>query len=240
MTSPALKVESLTEFTALARLKPKEFNYGAFSNMSILFMDAFNKVSGTAIESVPFKGGAEAVTALMGGQVQAVLMATGNSMTLIKSGKIKLLGTDGESRSPMFPNVPTFAELKYRGPLLRASLGVFGPAGISSDVIVKVNAAFNSVGQLPEIRQRALLEQGIEPAHGGTEEFDSHLKRDRVLAKRLIQESGSRSSRPSRYRPSAQPAAAGPHRRQRSQLVSHRCAWRVLHSSKHATEQCRP
>ena len=118
--NPALGVNTLQEFIAKAKAKPGGMNYGSTANNVRLFMDEFNRVNGTDVRFINYKGGGEAVAALLGNQIEALYFGIGNLTGHLKSGKLKTIAVDGTTRSPLLPQVPTLAELGYQGRSLRA------------------------------------------------------------------------------------------------------------------------
>ena len=143
----SLGVKSFAELAALVKAKPKTFNYMAPSLSKVAFMEEFNKKNGTDIVRVPFKGGGDAVNShaqrhganrdLRHRQSGAVSCAT---------TKIVGLAIDGDTRSPLAPEIPTFKEVGYTEHISATFFGIFAPAGTPQPIIDKLNKAIVAVG----------------------------------------------------------------------------------------------
>ena len=126
--SSALGVNSVAELKALAQAKPDGLNYATLGDGSFpdLFLKWLNNQWGTKIVGVPYKGGGPAAQALAANDVQVTRFGVGNFLGLIEAGKVKALAVSAAKRSPLLPDVPTFAEAGlggYPGP------GLVGPGG---------------------------------------------------------------------------------------------------------------
>jgi tripartite-type tricarboxylate transporter receptor subunit TctC len=190
MVNPSLGVSSLQEFIALAKARPGTMNYGSTANNVQLFMNEFNKVNGTDLRYIPYKGGADAVNALLGNQVQALYFGIGNLVGHLKSGKLKVLATDGASRTALFPNVPTLAESGFRGLSLRAWFGILSPAGTPRPAIARLNAEIVKAGGTPAFVDKHLAGLGLEPVLDSPEHFAEFLREDIAKGEKLVKQVG--------------------------------------------------
>jgi len=188
--NPALGVNTLQEFIALAKAKRGTMNYGSTANNVQLFMDEFNKVNGTDLRYIPYKGGGEAVNALLGNQVQALYFGIGNLVGQLKSGKLKALAVDGTSRSPLLPNVPTLTESGFRGLALRAWFGILAPAGTPKPVIARLNADIVKAAGTPAFVEKHLASLGLEPVLDSPEHFGEFLREDIAKGEKLVRQAG--------------------------------------------------
>src|ERR1700676_2382209 len=109
----SLGIKSFAELAALVKSKPKTFNYMAPSLSKVAFMEEFNKKNGTDVVRVPFKGGGDAVNSMLNGTAQIAIFGIGNLVSFIRDGKIMGLAIDGDTRSPLAPDIPTFKEVGY-------------------------------------------------------------------------------------------------------------------------------
>jgi tripartite-type tricarboxylate transporter receptor subunit TctC len=96
------------------------------------------------------------------------------------------LAVDGAARSPLFPNIPTLAELGYRGNLTRVYFGLVAPAGTPKSAIERLSNAIAAVMSDPEFRDKQLISRALEPIADTPEEFARFLKRDLELSKRVV------------------------------------------------------
>jgi tripartite-type tricarboxylate transporter receptor subunit TctC len=136
---------------------------------------------------VPYKGAAPAITALLGGHVDACSAAV-SWPPHVQSGALRVLATHGEKRSPSFPDVPTLKELGYD--YFNWTLhGVVGPAGLPPPVVQKLEAALLRGMETPEFKQ-ALEKLFLTPTHYGSRAYDEHLKEKWVRTERMFKETG--------------------------------------------------
>lgn len=180
--------KSLKELLDFARQNPGAVTYstvGAGSGQHI-FMEALARREGVKLTHVPFRGGAEGITALIGGHVKAALAA--ELAPHAKSGECRPLALLSEKRLASFPGVATFAELGYKidPPLW---LGIAGPAGIPEAIVKRLEAAMAKAMRDPgflETLERFVL----TPAYRGSEDFRKLVLRDFDRQRDLIRELG--------------------------------------------------
>jgi tripartite-type tricarboxylate transporter receptor subunit TctC len=184
--SSALKVNSVAELKSLAQAKPAALNFATLGDGSFpdLFRVWLNNQWGTGIVGVPYKGGGPAAQALMADDVQVTRFGVGNFMGAIGAGKVKALAIHADKRSPLLPDVPTFAEvgLDYPG---QGWWGLAAPKGTPASVIVRVNEEFAKLFQDPAFI--AVLEkQSVVAAPTTPDEFATFIRDDRKAAEGLI------------------------------------------------------
>lgn len=188
--NPALGVNTFQEFIAKAKTKPGGMNYGSTANNVRLFMDEFNKVNGTDVRFINYKGGGEAVAALLGNQIEALYFGIGNLTGHLRSGKLKTLSVDGMVRSPLLPDVPTLAELGYQGRALRGWFGFLAPAGTPKPLVARLNAEITKVAGQPEFIKMHLSPLGLESALNTPEQFAQYLRDDINKGEALAKQAG--------------------------------------------------
>ena len=134
--------QSVKDFVEAAKKDPGGIPYGSSGNYGTMHvpMEMFAASSGTKMLHVPFTGAGPAITALLGGQVQALSTGPSSVMGHLKGGKVRVLATWGESRHPALPDVPTLKELGYDAQFSQWT-GLFVPAGTPEPVIAKLRAA---------------------------------------------------------------------------------------------------
>ena len=190
VANAALNVHTLAGLAALSKLKRGTLSYTAASIPLIAFMDKWIRATGADIVKVPFKGGAEAVSGVMGGSTPVAFFGLANWLSFIRNGSVNALAVDGKQRSPLLPNVPTLAELGYGENLTRLYFGIVAPAGTPTPIIHKLRDEFASVGSDPQFRQKRMIDAGFEPVFDTPEEFARFLKDDRAVSARIVRESG--------------------------------------------------
>ena len=134
--------QSVKDFVDAAKKDPGSIPYGSSGNYGTMHvpMEMFNASAGTKTLHVPFTGAGPAITALLGGQVQALSTGPSSIMGHYKGGKVRVLATWGESRHPALPDVPTLKELGYDAQFSQWT-GLFVPAGTPEPVIAKLREA---------------------------------------------------------------------------------------------------
>jgi tripartite-type tricarboxylate transporter receptor subunit TctC len=133
---------SVKDFVEAAKKAPGTIPYGSSGNYGTMHvpMEMFNASAGTRTLHVPFTGAGPAITALLGGQVQALSTGPSSIMGHYKGGKVRVLASWGESRHPALPDVPTLKELGYDAQFSQWT-GLFVPAGTPEPVIAKLREA---------------------------------------------------------------------------------------------------
>jgi len=190
MVNPSLPVKSVRELITLARSKSMPLNYGSPANLVVMFMEGFNKDEGTDIKMIPYKGGGDAVNALVAGEVQVGFFGIGNLIGQLKAGKARLLAVDSPSRSTLFPDVPTLAEAGYHGNRLRAWFGFLGPAGMPAAIVARLNTDIARVVREPEFMRKHITELGLEAVLDSPEQFAKFMRDDRARAEKLFKQAG--------------------------------------------------
>jgi tripartite-type tricarboxylate transporter receptor subunit TctC len=186
----SLGVKSFPELAALVKSKPNTFNYMAPSVSKVAFMEEFNKKNGTDIVRVPFKGGGDAVNSMLNGTTQIAIFGIGNLIAFIQAGKIAGLAIDGDTRSPLQPDIPTFKEVGYSEHISATFFGIFAPAGTPQPIIDKLNRAIVAVESKPDFQQKFIISRGLTPSLESAEQFAKELPADRAEGLAVIKASG--------------------------------------------------
>lgn len=166
---PSLNVKTVGELVAYAKANPGKLNYASPGNGTPhhLAMELFKTKAGVAIVHVPYKGTAQAVQDLLGGQVGVMFLPVHVALPQADAGKLVMLAAGGATRASATPNVPSLAEAAgIRDIDTDIWYGLYAPARTSQAVIDRVNADVNRVLKLPEIAD-TLARQGLQPT-GGT------------------------------------------------------------------------
>jgi tripartite-type tricarboxylate transporter receptor subunit TctC len=186
----SLNVKSFDELAALAKAKPKTLSYMAPSLSKVAFIEDFNKKNGTDLVRVPFKGGGDAVNSMLTGTTPIAVFGIGNLLQFIRNGKIVGLAVDGDTRSPLAPDIPTFKEIGYKEHLSATFFGIYAPAGTPKPIIDKLNKAIVTAASNPEFQQRNLISRGLTPVLNSPEQFAKELEADRAEALSVVKASG--------------------------------------------------
>jgi tripartite-type tricarboxylate transporter receptor subunit TctC len=139
---------------------------------------------------VPFKGGGEAVNAVLSGSTPIALIGEGNVIGQIRAGTMTPLVMVNNIRSPNFPDVPTLEQTGYKGPPSRSWYGLFAPAGTPRPIVDKIARDVATIVNDPAFRERHLTARSLVPAINTPEQFADEIKKDRVMAERVVKDAG--------------------------------------------------
>lgn len=158
-----LGLATVKDIVDFAKKNPDKLNYGSTGSGSSnhLSMELFEKMTGTKLTHVPYKGSGPAVVALLGGEIDVLFDNLPNVMAQIRAGKFKPVALTGQQRSTLLPNVPTIAESGVPGYEVNVWFGVQAPAGTPKEVVQKLNQEIAKALADPEIVKR-FREQGVE------------------------------------------------------------------------------
>lgn len=143
--------KNLREFVDYIKANPGKFFYGTSSGSGKMVMEVFNKAAGINIQHVPYKGTAPLTTALVAGEVTAVLEPTVTYKPFLENGRLRALATTGEKRPGTLPDTPTLIESGY--PTIKGvySGGFWGPKGLPPVVVGTLSAPLMEIAKLPDI-----------------------------------------------------------------------------------------
>lgn len=186
----SLNVKTFDELAALARSKPKTMNYLTPSLSKVAFMEAFNKKHGTDFVRVPFKGGGDAVNNMMSGVTPVAIFGIGNLVQHIRSGKIIGLAVDGDTRSPLAPDIPTFKEQGYGIHVWASSYAIQMPGGTPKPIVDKMYKAIHKIASRPDFQQKHIISRGLTPKLDTPEQFDKAIRAEAALGRDVVIASG--------------------------------------------------
>ena len=186
-------MNTLKDFIALAKAKPRQINYSSSGNGSAphLQMALLISMAGIDITHVPYKGGAPQVAALLGGETQASFATIGTVISQIQAGKLRPLGVGSSARAKALPGVPTISEAGLPGYDMNPWIGVFAPAGTPRAIIDRLNAEMNQALSIPEVMS-TLAKQALDPAPTTVDEFNRILRVDFEKYGKLIALTGAK------------------------------------------------
>jgi tripartite-type tricarboxylate transporter receptor subunit TctC len=190
VVNSSLKVKTIDELIALSKAKPGTLNYVTASVPLALYMDTLTKEQGADWVRVPFKGGGEAVNAVLSGSTPIALIGEGNVIGQIRAGTMTPLVMVNNIRSPNFPDVPTLEQTGYKGPPSRSWYGLFAPAGTPKPLVDKIARDVATIVNDPAFRERHLTARSLVPAINTPEQFADEIKKDRVMAERVVKDAG--------------------------------------------------
>jgi tripartite-type tricarboxylate transporter receptor subunit TctC len=185
-----LNVKNVNELVALSKAKPGTMSYLAPGAPLVLYMETLKKEQGADWVRVPFRGGGEAVNAILGGSTPIALFGEGNVIGHIRGGKMTPLVMMNNIRSPNFPDVPLLSDTGYTGAPSRSWYGLFAPAGTPKPIVDKLAKEVASIVGDPKFRERHLTARSLVPAINTPEQFAADIKKDRSVAKQVVKDAG--------------------------------------------------
>ena len=176
--NPSSPIKSVRDLIDAAKKNPDKLTYGA-SNGSIshLSVELFKQMTDTKIVHVSYKNGAQAVTDLMGGQVDTVFGNLPEIWSHVKSGKVRGLAVTGPRRSPGFPELPRIAEVGVPGYEAVTWGGIVGPAGMPKEIVQRLNVEINKAIATPTFKEKYAA-IGNEPLGGTPEDFGRFIQQE--------------------------------------------------------------
>jgi tripartite-type tricarboxylate transporter receptor subunit TctC len=192
VVNPALPVKSVKELIALARARPGQLTYatsgpGGTGHMAT---ELLSRQVGVKMLHVPYKGNAQAIIDVIGGQVMLMFDQVSTSDPYIKAGKLRPLAVSSLTRSPLFPDLPTIDEAGVPGFEDITFNGLVAPAGTPREILVRVNEEVAKAARIPALHNR-FIERGVElKASASPEEFTAYIKAEVDKKTKLARDAG--------------------------------------------------
>jgi len=191
MAAADSKYKTLNDWVAEAKANPGKITYGTagYGTFTHLAVELLQKAGNFTAVQVPYKGASPAITDLLGGHIPMAALSIASGMPHIQGGKVRGLAVTSAARSPALPDVPTVAELGFKGFEANGWLGILVPNGTPADVIAKLNAAIAKVMQSPELKKQ-LLAQGVEARTSTPDEFRALVNSETAKWRKIIVDAG--------------------------------------------------
>ena len=191
---PSVPAKSVKELIALAKTKPGTINYGSSGTggLSHLSGALLASLAGINITHIPYKGGAPALTDVIGGQIQMLFSTILQSHAHIKAGRLRALAVTTAKRSAGAPELPTMQEAGVPGYEVAGWYGMLAPAKTPQAIIAKLNREIVQILRTPEMRER-LSADGSEPVGSTPEQFGAHIKSEVEKWNKVVKEAGIRA-----------------------------------------------
>ncbi len=189
---PSIPVRTASELIALAKARPGELNYGStgIGGIPHLAMELFNHMAGTMIRHIPYKGGAPALTELLGGHIPMMVQSTVQGLPPVKAGKLRALALLSPKRAALLPDVPSISETL---PGFEATnwYGLVVPANAPAAIHKRIYEEVVKVLRLPELKE-LIIAQGAEPVGSTPEELAAFMKSETAKWARVIKKANIR------------------------------------------------
>jgi len=184
----SLPVSNIAELIALAKQKPGQITYGTAGVGSALHMNMalFDSMAGVKMVAVHYRGATPALNDLIGDHINTMVVSVASGLPAYKAGQIKMLGVGAPKRMPLLPEVPTVSESGLPGYEATAWFGLFGPAGMPKDIVMKIDQEAIKVFSDPTFRARFLDPQMFESMAGPPDEFAAYIKAERAKWAKVI------------------------------------------------------
>jgi tripartite-type tricarboxylate transporter receptor subunit TctC len=189
VANPAFPAGGVQGLIDLARAKPNTVTYAVSGTGGVNhFAGAlFSRIAGVRLVDVPYKGGPQALTDLVSGQVQVMFGTAAITLSQVRTGRLKALGVSSAKRTPLLPEVPTIAESGAPGYEMSIWWGVLAPVGLPDAIVARLNTEIGQVLGQPESAQR-LAAEGAMPSASGSAEFGRMLAAEVEKWRRVARE----------------------------------------------------
>jgi tripartite-type tricarboxylate transporter receptor subunit TctC len=178
LAHPGFAANDIKSLIALAKEKPGTITYGSSGagGQQHLAMETIKQMANINLVHIPYKGFGQGINDVMAGHVPLIFGGISAAIQLTKSGKLKAIAVTSAKRSPALPNVPTVAEA-LPGFRIEAWYGLMGPAGMSKDLIRKINQDVVKIVKRPDFQAR-IVSDGMDPLGSGPDEFAAQIAED--------------------------------------------------------------
>jgi tripartite-type tricarboxylate transporter receptor subunit TctC len=172
-----LPAANVRELITYAKANPARINYGSSGNGTTRHLagEIFNRMTGTAITHIPYKGSGPAMTGLIGGEVQLIFEGLGSAATHIRANSIRALAVTSPKRSAAFPDIPTMAEAGVPGFESQSWYGMWAPAGTSPEIVRRMHAEVVKALASPDLAA-TWAAQGADPGGESPEQFGRFIR----------------------------------------------------------------
>jgi len=187
VANPSVPATNLRELIALAKARPGELNYATSSagGAAHLAGELFKMMAGVNIQHIPYKGTSQALTDVMGGQIELSLQSAVSTIPHIRNGRLRGIAVSGDKRYRALPQVPTFAEAGLPGLQARVIYGILGPAHIPAGIVEKLSGEIARIQRTPAFQEN-LFKQGVEPFILSTDQFGALMRSEFATFDKVI------------------------------------------------------
>lgn len=186
---PSVPARNINELVKLARANPGRMSFGSggVGSSNHLAGELFKSLARVNIMHVPYKGASIALTHILGGEVDMVMVTVPATIPFITSGRLRGLAVLVPQRVPTIPNVPTTAEAGMPELVINTWYGMFAPSGVKPEIIQRINSEVVKFMHTPEVKA-LLAKSGLDPVTSTPAEFGTFLRADMEKWARVIRE----------------------------------------------------
>ena len=179
VANPAVPVKTLQDVVALSKTQVGGLSYGTSGTGGTPHIagEQLKLRTGANLVHIPYKGGGQAMTDVLGGSIPLVYTAVAGAQGQVKAGKLKAIAVSSAQRSKSLPDVPTFMESGVPDFEVNSWVGLLAPAKTSKAIVDKLNFELNAVLNDPEVKEKLNI-MGIAATPGSAEKFGDEMKRD--------------------------------------------------------------
>ena len=190
---PDVPVKSLTDVVALSKSQPAGLSYGTSGTGGTPHIagELLKARTNANLTHVPYKGGGQAMTDVLGGTIPLVYTAIAGAHGHVKSGKLRAIAVSSAERATALPEVPTFVESGVPDFVVNSWVGIFAPAKTPPAIISRLNTELNAVLNDAVVREKLRL-MGIEATPGTAEQFGGEIRRDLMRYGQIVKSAGIR------------------------------------------------
>ena len=188
---PSVSATTVKDFIALAKAKPRSFNFGSAGNGSVAHLsgEQMKSLAGIDMVHVPYKGSSLAMTDLLGGQIQVMFENQPVVLPQIKAGKIRGMAVGTLKRSALLPELPTMHEAGVPGYESSTAFGVLAPAKTPEAIVQRLSKEIAGVLQSADVKER-LAAQGLEAVGSTPAQYTTHLRDELAKYAKIIKAAG--------------------------------------------------
>jgi len=174
--------KSVKDIVADAKANPGKVSFGTSGpgSMSHLAAELLMRQTGTKMVAIPYKGGGQAVTDVLSGQLPLIISDALPVSQHIASGKLRALAITSEKRSPLFPDIPTLKEVDPTAEVTRADFSIWVPKGTPKAIIGRIRDEIAKVASDPAFVDKNLVQRGLDPSFNTPEQFAQYLKEQKT------------------------------------------------------------
>jgi tripartite-type tricarboxylate transporter receptor subunit TctC len=189
---PGLPANDLAGLLALARSQPGKLSYATAGVGTVLHlaMERVKQQAGIDVVHVPYKGGAQIITDLIGNQIDLAMLVSVTAVPHVKAGKLKTFGVTSAKRMPSAPEIPALAESReLKGFDMVAWTGLFAPANTPPEIVARLNRELNDALASPDVRGK-FEEQGAVIGSGSPADFAAFLRKEQADFEKIVRAAG--------------------------------------------------